>query len=205
MKGYSYDDNEYQINENISENYLKVLKEDQRTTDMLKDYFKFKGDELVDMSNSQNKKVLIHSSKVYESLMDQYESFNDKLMDLDTALENMVNSQKTKIKSLLEANKRNSNIRHKNSNERNKQRPSASNNNIGLSDMAIKEFDKKIDELKKLIAICEDKIILETKSMTDNEQKAKEVIDYTNKFKLEKRIYLDKVEEEKLRDMSKYY
>lgn len=205
MKGYSYDDNEYQINENISENYLKVLKEDQRTTDMLKDYFKFKGDELVDMSNSQNKKVLIHSSKVYESLMDQYESFNDKLMDLDTALENMVNSQKNKIKSLLEANKRNSNIRHKNSNERNKQRPSASNNNIGLSDMAIKEFDKKIDELKKLIAICEDKIILETKSMTDNEQKAKEVIDYTNKFKLEKRIYLDKVEEEKLRDMSKYY
>ena len=205
MIGDSYYEN-YQVNENISENYLKVLKEDHRTTEILKERLRNKGDVLVDMASVQNKKVLVHSSKVYEDLMDQYEQFNEKLIDLDITLEDVVIKQKEAVRNLIEKNKYY--LSKKNYNSKPTKRPSSSNNknyNTGYSDLAIKEFDRKIEELKKLNKISEDKITLEKGRKDEYESKAKDVIDYTSKFNIEKRLYLDKVEEERLRDLSKKF
>lgn len=177
-------DPDYVINDNIQENYLKALKEDSRTTENLKDRHKDKGDKLIDLTVEQNKKVLYYSSKVYESMLEHFDNSNNELYKLDTLIENLVDQQRKLIK-------------------RKPQRKFVKSGDDNLNQVALKEFEKKIEELQKANKICEDKIALEKKTMTEYEDKSKEVHDYINKFILEKRLYLDKVDEEAIRELSK--
>lgn len=175
-------DPDYEINETIKETYLKALNVDDRTTETLKEKLKDKLHLVLDKIMDQNKNVLYHSSKVYENMMEAFDQSNTELYNLEQLVENLVDQQKKLIK---------------------RKPAKKQGNGDALQEITFKELDKKIEELKKLNKINEDKISLEKKSIVEFEEKTKEVGDYINKFYVEKRLYLDKVNEEKLVELSK--
>lgn len=173
---------DYEINENILNNYLKALKSDQRTIDNIKERVKDKGDVLVDKALEQNNKVLYFSSKVYESMLDHFENSNNELANLDSLLDEMIERQKQAQHNRGQGNNEDS---------------------AEFVKSTFKEFDNKVEEMKTHNKANETKIAKEKKKIEETNDKLREVNDYLHKFTLEKRLYLDKVEEQMIIDLSK--
>lgn len=174
---------DYEINENILNNYLKALKSDQRTIDNIKERVKDKGDVLVDKALEQNNKVLYFSSKVYESMLDHFENSNNELANLDSLLDEMIERQKQAQQNRSQGNNEDSSEFVKST---------------------FREFDNKVEEMKTHNKANEVKIAKEKKKIEETNDKLREVNDYLHKFTLEKRLYLDKVEEQLIIDLSKF-
>lgn len=172
---------DYVINENIQNNLLKALNSDPKTIEQLKSDLKDKGDKIVEKTVEQNKKVLIHSSKIYESMMDNFEETNTQLINLETLMDEVLTETK--------------NICLKGGNKDVSQ--------DGLSDITAKEFEKKVKELQNQNKACQDKIEAEKKFISEYVDKLKEVNDYISKFNNERRLYLDKVVEDEIVNLSK--
>lgn len=173
---------DYEINENILNNYLKALKSDQRTIDNIKERVKDKGDVLVDKALEQNNKVLYFSSKVYESMLDHFENSNNELANLDSLLDEMIERQKQAHQFRSQGNNEDSSE---------------------FVTSTFKEFDNKVEEMKTHNKANETKIAKEKKKIEETNDKLREVNDYLHKFTLEKRLYLDKVDEQMIIDLSK--
>ena len=179
-------DNQYEgINENILNNYLKALKYDERIIANIKERVKEKGDAFVDKALEQNKKVLVHSSNVYESMLDHNENSNNELANLESLLEEIIEKSKKAAKS-------------KGNNKEN----SINSLGDGVYEATLREFENKIDEMNSHNKANDEKIVKEKKIILETNDKLKEVNDYINKFLVEKRLYLDKVSEEKMRELT---
>jgi hypothetical protein len=173
------------INENILNNYLKALKYDERIISNIKERVKEKGDVFVDKALEQNKKVLVHSSNVYESMLDHNENSNNELANLESLLEDIIEKSKKAAKS-----------------KGNRKGDSGSLSVEGIYEATLKEFENKIDEMNSHNKANDEKIVKEKKVILETSDKLKEVNDYINKFLVEKRLYLDKVDEQKMRDLT---
>lgn len=172
------------INENILNNYLKALKYDERIISNIKERVKEKGDVFVDKALEQNKKVLVHSSNVYESMLDHNENSNNELANLESLLEDIIEKSKKAAKS------------------KGNQKGDSSLAVEGIYEATLKEFENKIDEMNSHNKANDEKIVKEKKVILETSDKLKEVNDYINKFLVEKRLYLDKVDEQKMRDLT---
>ncbi len=173
-------DPDYTINENILNNYLKALKSDERTIQNIKERVKDKGDVLVDKAIEQNNKVLYYSSKVYESMLDHFENSNNELANLDSLLDEIIDKMK------------NASVKGGNA------------DTSMIMNATMKEFELKVDEMKALMKANDDKINKEKKYIADMNDKIKDVNEYIHKFTLEKKLYLDKVSEDELINLSKF-
>lgn len=172
------------INENILNNYLKALKYDERIISNIKERAKEKGDVFVDKALEQNKKVLVHSSNVYESMLDHNENSNNELANLESLLEDIIEKSKKAAKS------------------KGNQKGDSSLAVEGIYEATLKEFENKIDEMNSHNKANDEKIVKEKKVILETIDKLREVNDYINKFLVEKRLYLDKVDEQKMRDLT---
>lgn len=172
-------DPDYTINENILNNYLKALKSDERTIQNIKERVKDKGDVLVDKAIEQNNKVLYYSSKVYESMLDHFENSNNELANLDSLLDEIIEKMKSASFS------------------------GEGGDSNKILNATMKEFDIKVDEMKALMKSNDEKIQKEKKYIADTNDKIKDVNEYIHKFTLEKKLYLDKVSEDELINLSK--
>ena len=173
-----------QINENIERNYLKVIKIEDRFVNSLKEKFSNNGEDLFEMVLEQNQRVLIESSKIYNVFNDTKEKTQNELLKLDAVLEQV---------SELKAGNRNTG-------------PSVDGGRFRHEDYistTFGEFDKKLEELDKQIKSNNEKIEIEKKNLNVNTDKIKDTKEYLQKFGLEKRLYLDKVSEESMREICK--
>lgn len=173
------------VNENIERNYLKGLKIEEKNIVQLKEKFAEKGDELIDLLVSQNNMVLSVASDVYESFVETKEKSQNELVKLDLVLEQVadLNAGSGEVRSQINYD----------------------NENDDISKIAFMEFDNKIEELNEKIRESENKIEKEKNKMKESNAKIKDTNEYLSKFALEKKLYLDKVNEILLREESKKF
>jgi hypothetical protein len=72
----------------------------------------------------------------------------------------------------------------------------------GIYELTLNEFESKIEEMNSHNKANDEKIVKEKKVILETNDKLKEVNEYINKFYIEKRLYLDKVSEEKMRELT---
>lgn len=173
-----------QINENIERNYLKVIKIEDRFIEPLREKFANNGEDLFELVLEQNQRVLVESSKVYNIFNDTKEKTQNELLKLDTVLDQV---------SELKAGNRYSGATVEGGKFRHEDYISTT----------FGEFDKKLEELDKQIKTNNEKIEAEKKNLNVNADKIKDTKEYLQKFVLEKRLYLDKVSEESMREICK--
>lgn len=173
-----------QVNENIERNYLKVIKIEDRFIEPLREKFANSGEDLFEMILEQNQKVLVESSKIYNIFNDTKEKTQNELLKLDAVLDQV---------SELKAGNRYSGSPVEGGKFRHEDYISTT----------FGEFDKKLEELDKQIKTNNEKIEAEKKNLNVNADKIKDTKEYLQKFVLEKRLYLDKVSEESMREICK--
>lgn len=172
-----------EINENIKNSYLKVLNIDKANYENFKAKFSNKHEDLFNMVIEQNHNVLVECSKIYESFNENKENTQNELLKLDEVLGRV---------AVLKAPR---------STGRGIGGSSDYNNNE-LGSSTFSEFEKKIGELEKQIELNKQKIEAEKKDTLTTNDKIKDTNDYLSKFVLEKKLYLDKVIDDSLRDMT---
>lgn len=170
------------LNKNVERNYLKNLSFKDENIDQLKRQFTSKGDQLIEYLLTQNKKVIQESSKIYDSFIETKEKTQNEVLKLDLVLD-QVRSLRSTVRGGV-----------------------SYSGNIDLS-IIFGTFDDKIRDLEDSIRKSDEGIQEEKKLKASNSEKIKDIIEYMNKFILEKRLYLDKVVEEDIIDQSKkkYY
>lgn len=174
------------INENIERNYLKAIKIEDRFIEPLREKFANNAGDLFEMILQQNQKVLVESSKVYEAFNETKEKTQNELLKLDTVLEQV---SELKAGSGYKG-------------------PAVSGGKYRHEDYlstTFGEFDKKLEELEKQIKTNNEKIDTEKKNLSITADKIKDAKEYLQKFVLEKRLYLDKVSEESMIEISKIF
>ena len=127
---------------------------------------------------TQNKKVLQESSKIYDSFLETKEKTQNEVLKLDLVLE-QVRELRSSVRGGV-----------------------SYSGDIDLS-IIFGTFDDKIRDLEDSIKKSDEGIQEEKKLKASNSEKIKDIIEYMNKFVLEKRLYLDKVVEEDIIDQSK--
>lgn len=168
------------LNKNVERNYLKNLHFKEEVVDQLKRQFTGKGDQLIEYVLTQNKKVLQDSSKIYDSFIETKEKTQNEVLKLDLVLD-QVRSLKSTIRGGV-----------------------TYTGDVDLT-LIFGAFDDKIRDLEDSIKKSEEAIQEEKKLKSSNSEKIKDIVEYMNKFILEKRLYLDKVVEEDIIDQSKKY
>lgn len=170
------------LNKNVERNYLKNLSFKDENIDQLKRQFTSKGDQLIEYLLTQNKKVIQESSKIYDSFIETKEKTQNEVLKLDLVLD-QVRSLRSTVRGGV-----------------------SYSGDIDLS-IIFGTFDDKIRDLEDSIRKSDEGIQEEKKLKASNSEKIKDIIEYMNKFILEKRLYLDKVVEEDIIDQSKkkYY
>lgn len=170
------------LNKNVERNYLKNLSFKDENIDQLKRQFTSKGDQLIEYLLTQNKKVILESSKIYDSFIETKEKTQNEVLKLDLVLD-QVRSLRSTVRGGV-----------------------SYSGDIDLS-IIFGTFDDKIRDLEDSIRKSDEGIQEEKKLKASNSEKIKDIIEYMNKFILEKRLYLDKVVEEDIIDQSKkkYY
>jgi len=170
------------LNKNVERNYLKNLSFKDENIDQLKRQFTSKGDHLIEYLLTQNKKVIQESSKIYDSFIETKEKTQNEVLKLDLVLD-QVRSLRSTVRGGV-----------------------SYSGDIDLS-IIFGTFDDKIRDLEDSIRKSDEGIQEEKKLKASNSEKIKDIIEYMNKFILEKRLYLDKVVEEDIIDQSKkkYY
>ena len=170
------------INETV-ERMMKQLKTDPKNIPVILSNFKEKGSELAQLVLNQNQKVLVESSKLYTSFFDHKEENQAEIGKLDSLIEQVEKLQ-----------------------------GGSSSNTGGLDgpstdylNTTFGEFDKKVNELTSQIKKCETKIEAEKTTLALNNDKIKDTKEYLSKFGMEKKLYLDKVDEELMIDKSKFF
>lgn len=175
------------INETLERNYMKLLKHDDSNTPKFEAKFANSGAVLVDKILLQNVQVLEESSKLYEAFVALKEESQVNIVKLDSILEQVGNLKGGVGGGVVVSGT-----------------PGAELGGDSLS-ITNSEFDKKLGELDFQIKKCDEKIEEEKKILELNSEKIKDTKEYLQKFILEKRLYLDKVEELPLREKSKYH
>jgi hypothetical protein len=175
------------INETVLRNYMKQIKHDPTITPVVLSNFKEKGTELAQLVLDQNQKVLIESSKLYEKFFSIKEESQTEIIKLDSILEQV---------GELKGGSGGSGV--------------SSGGGLGGSgadyiNTTFGEFDKKVNELTSQIKKCEAKIETEKTTLSLNNDKIKDTKEYLSKFGMEKRLYLNKVDEELMIDKSKLF
>ena len=168
------------LNKNVERNYLKNLHFKEEVVDQLKRQFTGKGDQLIEYVLTQNKKVLQDSSKIYDSFIETKEKTQNEVLKLDLVLD-QVRSLKSTVRGGV-----------------------TYTGDVDLT-LIFGAFDDKIRDLEDSIKKSEEAIQEEKKLKATNAEKTKDIVEYMNKFTLEKRLYLDKVVEEDIIDQSKKY
>lgn len=168
------------LNKNVERNYLKNLHFKDDIVDQLKRQFTGKGDQLIEYVLTQNKKVLQDSSKIYDSFIETKEKTQNEVLKLDLVLD-QVRSLKSTVRGGV-----------------------TYTGDIDLT-LIFGAFDDKIRDLEDSIKKSEEAIQEEKKLKSSNSEKIKDIVEYMNKFILEKRLYLDKVVEEDIIDQSKKF
>ncbi len=168
------------LNKNVERNYLKNLHFKEEVVDQLKRQFTGKGDQLIEYVLTQNKKVLQDSSKIYDSFIETKEKTQNEVLKLDLVLD-QVRSLKSTVRGGV-----------------------TYTGDVDLT-LIFGAFDDKIRDLEDSIKKSEEAIQEEKKLKSSNSEKIKDIVEYMNKFILEKRLYLDKVVEEDIIDQSKKY
>lgn len=173
------------INQDVQKNYLRAITINEKNIPSYKKMFSQCGEDLFDLVIEQNKKILQVSSRMYDVFNEFKEQSQNGVASLDAVLE--------QIKELKAGSGSGSSRRAR------------TNNSGDHLSITFGEFDRKNDELEKKIKICDEKIDAEKKSLSINNDKIKDTKDYLQKFSLEKRLYLDKVDAMALRNKSKLY
>lgn len=184
-------DPQYMINRNVIKNYLKHIKDDEDKIDAIKEKLSNKGDQICDMIYEQNHNILYHSSKAYDYMSNQFEAINTELLGLEKLL-GRINLQPNKRVTVTNFVSRSGGQQVRSSSEE-------------MGSIPVKEINKRINEFDNLIANAEQNFKKEINMIKESEKKIKDDTEYITKFELEKRIYLDQVSEDKMRDLGKPY
>lgn len=171
------------VNPDILRNYLKPLKRDEKNEENIRDKYNTHGKDLVDLVFDQNKSVLVESSNAYDNFNNLKEQGQNCIVKLEAILE--------QVQDLKAGSGGGTSY--------------GGNIEGDYLSTTYGEFDKKIAELDKYIVTCNNNIETEKKKKGINSDKIKDTKEYLTKFVMEKRLYLDKVDEIALREKSKFF
>lgn len=171
-----------EINSNVRDIYLRAITFEPSKVPSFKRKFTENGEDLFELIINQNNQVLQASSDIYNAFNDAKEESQNQVEKLNAVLDQLAE------------------LKPGSGETRGNPVSYGSGDHLGI---AFGEFDKKIDELEKQIKNCDEKIDVEKKSLSINSDKIKDTKEYLQKFVLEKRLYLDKVDELAMRGKSK--
>jgi len=174
-----------EIDETVERTYMKLLTFDAEKVQEIKDANTDKGAEIIEKIFTQDYNVLKEASKAYRNFVALKEESQDNVLKLDIILDQVMD-----LKAPTQG--------------RGEVRTGGQTSLDGdYLATTYGEFDKKSHELDAQIKKCEEKIETQKQLKATNAEKIKDTKEYLQKFVVEKRLYLDKVDEIPLREKSK--